>query len=61
MPRIFAATKIGGVEGARRALVLSLRAADFEWMWPKCDRADCWVKVKNPAAPAVRRELEEDW
>jgi bifunctional non-homologous end joining protein LigD len=24
-------------------------------------RADCWVKVKNPATPAVRREAEEDW
>jgi ATP-dependent DNA ligase len=24
-------------------------------------RQDCWVKVKNPAAPAVRRETEEDW
>ena len=24
-------------------------------------RADCWVKVKNPNAPAVRREAEEDW
>ena len=24
-------------------------------------RADCWVKVKNPAAPAVTREAEEDW
>src|SRR5208283_961200 len=24
-------------------------------------RQDCWVKVKNPAAPAVRREVEEDW
>jgi ATP-dependent DNA ligase len=24
-------------------------------------RADCWVKVKNPADPAVRREAEEDW
>ncbi len=24
-------------------------------------RQDCWVKVKNPAAPAVRREAEEDW
>ena len=24
-------------------------------------RTDCWVKVKNPAAPAVRREAEEDW
>ena len=24
-------------------------------------RADCWIKVKNPAAPAVRREAEEEW
>jgi bifunctional non-homologous end joining protein LigD len=24
-------------------------------------RADCWVKVKNPAAPAVTRETEEEW
>ena len=24
-------------------------------------RADCWVKIKNPAAPAVRREAEEEW
>jgi len=24
-------------------------------------RARCWVKVKNPEAPAVRRLAEEDW
>ncbi len=24
-------------------------------------RSDHWLKVKNPAAPAVRREAEEDW
>jgi bifunctional non-homologous end joining protein LigD len=24
-------------------------------------RADCWLKVKNPAAPAVTREAEENW
>jgi hypothetical protein len=24
-------------------------------------RADCWIEVKNPAAPAVRREAEVDW
>jgi ATP-dependent DNA ligase len=24
-------------------------------------RGDSWVKVKNPAAPAVTREAEEDW
>jgi ATP-dependent DNA ligase len=24
-------------------------------------RCDAWLKVKNPAAPAIRREAEEDW
>jgi bifunctional non-homologous end joining protein LigD len=24
-------------------------------------RTDVWVKVKNPAAPAVKREAEEEW
>ena len=24
-------------------------------------RSDCWVKVKNPTAPAVTSEAEEDW
>ena len=24
-------------------------------------RSDCWVKIKNTAAPAVTREAEEDW
>ena len=24
-------------------------------------RSDKWIKVKNPTAPAVRREREEDW
>jgi len=24
-------------------------------------RVNHWLKVKNPAAPAVRREAEEDW
>ena len=24
-------------------------------------RSKQWVKVRNPAAPAVRREAEEDW
>jgi len=27
----------------------------------RSDRADCWLKVKNPAAPAVTREAEEEW
>ena len=24
-------------------------------------RADCWIKIKNPAAPAAKRIDEEDW
>jgi bifunctional non-homologous end joining protein LigD len=24
-------------------------------------RSKHWIKVKNPAAPAVRREAEQDW
>jgi bifunctional non-homologous end joining protein LigD len=24
-------------------------------------RSPLWIKVKNPAAPAVKREAEEDW
>jgi hypothetical protein len=24
-------------------------------------RADCWAKVKNPAAPAAGREAEGEW
>ena len=24
-------------------------------------RSEHWIKVKNPAAPAVKREAEEDW
>jgi bifunctional non-homologous end joining protein LigD len=27
----------------------------------RAGRADCWIKVKNPAAPAVMREAEEVW
>jgi bifunctional non-homologous end joining protein LigD len=27
----------------------------------RAGRSDHWVKVKNPAAPAVKREAEEDW
>jgi bifunctional non-homologous end joining protein LigD len=24
-------------------------------------RTDHWLEIKNPAAPAVKREAEEDW
>jgi hypothetical protein len=25
------------------------------------DRSPQWLEIKNPAAPAVKREAEEDW
>ena len=27
----------------------------------RAGRSAHWLKIKNPAAPAVRREAEEDW
>jgi bifunctional non-homologous end joining protein LigD len=27
----------------------------------RAGRVDYWLKTKNPAAPAVKREAEEDW
>ena len=27
----------------------------------RAGRVDCWLKMKNPAAPAVKREAEEGW
>jgi hypothetical protein len=27
----------------------------------RCGRVNYWLKIKNPAAPAVKREVEEDW
>ena len=37
--------------------IVSKRLGSFS----QSGRAGCWVKVKNPAAPAVTREAEEDW
>jgi hypothetical protein len=28
---------------------------------PIAPAGGCWIKVKNPAAPAVTREAEEEW
>ena len=27
----------------------------------RCGRSPAWLKMKNPEAPAVKREAEEDW
>ena len=27
----------------------------------RAGRTDVWVKIKNPAAPAVKRDAEEEW
>jgi len=31
------------------------------WRDYRSGRSKHWVKLKNPAAPAVRREAEEEW
>ncbi len=54
------------VEGAtvfQNACKLGCEGIVSKWLGSsyRSGRADCWVKVKNPAAPAVRREAEEDW
>jgi hypothetical protein len=35
-----------------------VKAAGFAY---RSGRVDHWIKVKNPRAPAVKREAEEDW
>ena len=52
----------------KRPLAVTLSALGCEGIVSKrlgssyrSGRADCWVKVKNPDAPAVLREAEEDW
>ena len=40
--------------------VSRLLNAQLEHDGPRAHSCD-WIKTKNPAAPAVRREAEEDW
>jgi bifunctional non-homologous end joining protein LigD len=46
----------------KQACALGCEGIVSKWLGSsyQSGRADCWVKVKNPAAPAVRREAEED-
>jgi ATP-dependent DNA ligase len=42
--------------------ILARRDADGVRLSPyRSGRSKHWVKVKNPAAPAVRREAEKEW
>jgi ATP-dependent DNA ligase len=47
----------------KQACALGCEGIVSKWLGSsyQSGRADRWVKVKNPAAPAVRREAEEDW
>jgi hypothetical protein len=54
---------VPGITGTRVALSIGLRghrqqAAGLD-LSPR--PIPDWIKVKNPKAPAVRREAEEDW
>jgi hypothetical protein len=53
-------------EGAflyKHACVLGCEGIVSKWLGSPyhSGRVDHWVKIKNPAAPVVRREAEEDW
>jgi hypothetical protein len=60
---------VGSVLGAMKLLAEYVeRTTDFERMAGEENNAKMkagssphWVKVKNPKAPAVKREAEEDW
>jgi bifunctional non-homologous end joining protein LigD len=59
--------KRAGIVLAQSSTVRLARSAARAWCrsaWCspyRLGRAGCWVKVKNPAAPAVTREAEEEW
>jgi hypothetical protein len=40
---------------------LRRHCVEAAWLAIPARGQDCWIKVKNPEAPAVRREAEEDW
>jgi hypothetical protein len=42
---------------------LACRGIASKWLGLpyRSDRVSHWVKVKNPCARAVKREVEEDW
>ena len=47
-------------------LAASIVLAFFVWYWgwhgpDSCGRSPDWLKMKNPACAAVKREAEEDW
>jgi hypothetical protein len=44
----------------RTGLFALSRRATFDFHY-RSGRSPLWVKVKNPNAPAVKREAEEDW
>jgi len=39
---------------------LSIGLNEYGWIYGR-GRSPHWVKVKDPKAPAVKREAEEDW
>jgi ATP-dependent DNA ligase len=51
-PTVFAHTCKLGLEG----IVSKRKGSPY-----RSGRSPDWLKMKNPAAPAVKREAEEDW
>jgi hypothetical protein len=50
----------GAIELLLRAVLGSFRCAGLPSRHRSGHSRD-WIKTKNPAAPAVKREAEEDW
>ena len=44
------------IEGAASVIVSKRRISPY-----RSGRSSDWIKSKNPDAPAVRREAEEEW
>ena len=52
--------RLKGLESGAE-IVIAFKAAQTECSRCRSDRSPDWLKFKNPAAPAVKREAEEDW
>jgi hypothetical protein len=48
-------------EAAEASTTAARRIADPRLRGYARGRSPDWLKMKNPAAPAVKREAEEDW
>jgi hypothetical protein len=53
--------QLAGTAETRLAVLPRRFPAKYEAKKHRSGRSPDWLKMKNPNAPAVRREAEEDW